>query len=451
MSARAECLGRNRALFRRAAIPVGLFCFAYITHVLSGVIASGDSRWAVPTALSILHEGNTDIDEYPELIHHHDYYWLEEVNGHWYSRFPIGVTLLSVPFVFVLDQTASFVFAHFPGFREYVRAVSPVPLPEVTILSVYWRIELLIACGFIAAAAVFVYGMARCRLEQGHALLLALLFLFCTPAWSSGSRCLGQHVGSILVLSAAIYLLLAAERRPWIVQLSALPLAFAFVVRPTNAIPILLFSLYVLLRYRKYFLPYLGWAATIAIPFFLYNLLVYKALLSPYYLPQRQLGSTSHFYEALAGVLISPGRGLFVFSPLFLFSFWGFWISGRQPTRDWLGVLCGVAILLHWLMVASFGDWWGGHSFGPRYFSDITPLFIYLIVPVLAQFRAPWTPRAKAALAAFMLCAAISAFIHFRGANSLDTWAWNREPVNVNEAPERLWDWSDPQFLRGLW
>jgi len=27
---------------------------------------------------------------------------------------------------------------------------------------------------------------------------------------------------------------------------------------------------------------------------------------------------------------------------------------------------------------------------------------------------------------------------------------WNNSPVDVDEAPGRVWDWTDPQFLRGV-
>jgi hypothetical protein len=37
--------------------------------------------------------------------------------------------------------------------------------------------------------------------------------------------------------------------------------------------------------------------------------------------------------------------------------------------------------------------------------------------------------------------------VSHRGIGSVQ---WNGEPVNVDFHPNRVWDWSDPQFLRGL-
>jgi len=44
----------------------------------------------------------------------------------------------------------------------------------------------------------------------------------------------------------------------------------------------------------------------------------------------------------------------------------------------------------------------------------------------------------------------ISFTIHFRGAHRRSAWDWNSQPVDVDVDPTRIWDWRDPQFLRGL-
>jgi hypothetical protein len=46
--------------------------------------------------------------------------------------------------------------------------------------------------------------------------------------------------------------------------------------------------------------------------------------------------------------------------------------------------------------------------------------------------------------------AALSVFINCRAATTVDVHRWNADPVDVDRQPERLWDWRDPQFLRGL-
>jgi hypothetical protein len=74
-------------------------------------------------------------------------------------------------------------------------------------------------------------------------------------------------------------------------------------------------------RNRKSWLFMLGVVPIFAL-FVTWSYAVYRAPVAPYYLPQRP-GSNSlalgrHFFEALAGNLISPGGGLFVYVPVFL-------------------------------------------------------------------------------------------------------------------------------------
>jgi uncharacterized OsmC-like protein len=38
--------------------------------------------------------------------------------------------------------------------------------------------------------------------------------------------------------------------------------------------------------------------------------------------------------------------------------------------------------------------------------------------------------------------------VHGAGANVVGTEQWNGIPANIDQHPERLWDWKDPQFLR---
>src|SRR6185295_5131919 len=40
-----------------------------------------------------------------------------------------------------------------------------------------------------------------------------------------------------------------------------------------------------------------------------------------------------------------------------------------------------------------------------------------------------------------------SVVINGLGATSQATWRWNTRPVNIDDHPERNWDWRQPQFL----
>jgi len=80
----------------------------------------------------------------------------------------------------------------------------------------------------------------------------------------------------------------------------------------------------------------------------------------------------------------------------------------------------------------------------------LSPLFVYLLIPVLEIDFRSWT-RPRAALASALVVASLVSFaMHSQGATQLACWEWNRSPEDVNVAQERLWDWRDAQFMRGL-
>jgi hypothetical protein len=78
------------------------FLFVFTVYVVSPIVTSGDSRFVVPTALSVLRHGDADIDEYSHQFNEAPWVFRTE-NGHHWNVYPIGVPLLSLPFVWALD------------------------------------------------------------------------------------------------------------------------------------------------------------------------------------------------------------------------------------------------------------------------------------------------------------------------------------------------------------
>jgi hypothetical protein len=405
-----------------------------VAHDLSPVLQSGDSRWVLHKAMSILSEGNTSLDEYSDLLGAQNDYAIEHVGGHSYDQFPVGTAIMALPFVAAMDV--------------WYRVVRHQDLREHLKRSSMWEEQRLMASFFVGLTAAFLYLIAAHRLGSvWRSLLIVFVFAFCTSAWSSASRALYQHAPSMLMLTVSLCLIVLAKSKPKLVQYAALPLAFSYVIRPTNSLSIAVLTVLVLLRYRHFFLQYLAWAALVAIPFLAFNWSVYHSLLPSYYDVQR-LGTNPHFREALAGNLISPARGLFVFSPVLLLAFLGFAIKWKERALDGLDVCLPLVIVLHWLAISSYTHWWGGYSYGPRLFTDMIPYFVFLLIPVVGKLAGPVTGRMLALASVLVVLTAISFFMHFNGAFRDTTSFWNYRPEIVDRHTERLWDWNDPQFLR---
>ncbi len=422
---------------KNRAFHVAVFLLVFIGYFSSKVITSFDSVWVIHTAMSIIREGNTNLDEYRTLVdqigpEHPEA--TENIDGHIYMSFPIGTSLMIVPILFVIDRFEAWVLS------SDLNATLQQSLPQ--------DIELFIACLIVALTEVVIFQISRLFLGPVHSFLIIFVFAFCTSAWSTASRALWQHGPSMLMLSIALYLLLLARRHPSLIQFVGIPLAFSYVVRPTNSISIVLISVYVLIQYRSFFIRYLLLSSLVVVPFLWFNFSIYHAPLSPYYLPQR-IGSNVNFGEALVGNLVSPGRGLFVLSPILLLSINGFILKLRQRL-DKLDFILLCCILLHWIAISLFPHWWGGWSFGPRFFTDMMPYFIYFLIPVATAFS-QLHGKSKAILGIYAAGLIVfSFFVNDRGANIEATTLWNRDPVNVDAQPARVWDWKDLQFLRGI-
>lgn len=404
-------------------------------------IQAPDSIWSPHVAASLIYERDPSLEEYRHWIEQREFYAAIGVNGELQSFFPIGGPILTVPQVIVLD-------AVLPELRnvtleEYLLE-NPPDDPFIQ------KLQLINASFLVALSAGIMYLIGREYLRVPYALLLAATYAFGTSAYSTASRAMWQHGPSMLMLAVALLLLVKARKRPGLIPLVGLPLAAAFIIRPTNSVSVLVITIYVLVFYRSYFLRYCLSAALLAIPFVLHNISLYGSIL-PRYFSAGRLG-TPEIGQAMAANLVSPARGVFVFSPiLFLIpaGIAGIWRKRGLEPLEWSVI--GI-ISLHWIVISSFGHWWAGHSFGSRFFADMMPFMIFLLIPFLELMQSPDESRGRRVVlnSLFVLLFIASVAIHYRGATSPATFGWNSVPINVDTAPQRVWDWSDLQFMRGL-
>jgi hypothetical protein len=157
-------------------------------------------------------------------------------------------------------------------------------------------------------------------------------------------------------------------------------------------------------------------------------------------------GVTSSFssqpWVGALGLLVSPNRGLLIFSPVFALVFAGVRRSIREFPDLRLGWL-PVASAALFVVYACYSVWWGGFTFGPRYMMDLlvplTPAAACGVEAALARRWSRWL--AGAALAWSVVVSATGAFMYPN-----DQWNATSESVDTHHA--RLWDWRDPQIVR---
>jgi hypothetical protein len=404
----------------------------FVVYALAPAKTVTDSFWVLPTAKSILAEHNADLDEYRYLPERLQRWQTSERDGHLYYDVPFGVAAVSLPFV---------------ALGTAIDAVAGTQL--TTIDATPPTLDPIIASLFTAACALVVYLLALEQLGRVKPALAAMVvFAFATPAVSTTSRALWMHGPSMLAVAITLYLLLRArsDDRTNLLTAAGAVIAAAYFIRPTNSVSVIAFTVYVVATYRRDAWRWLvGLVATSAV-FVAINLTLYGMVLQPYFRASR-LAFSSQVPEALAGNLISPARGLFVYCPFLLAGAWI--VVGKVRTRTLTSLDATLLAILagHWLAVSLFPHWWGGWSYGPRFMSDVMPLAMWFVIPAISELSSPESRRHHPALAGlFALAIVWSVLVNSLAALDSAGFAWNVEP-HIDLHPERIWDWSDAPFL----
>jgi hypothetical protein len=402
---------------------------------------------------SLIKHGSFAVDHFniPRLepaFHREDYvmngdiYQLEVINGHIYYFFPPGSSVLSTPFVALMNLFG-------------IKAVNPDGTfnhqGEITI-------ETGLAALLMAALAVIFFLTSRLLLPLSWSALVALAGALGTQVWSTASRGLWSHTWAIFLLGIIIFALLATETGRWRLRpaLLATLLAWMYFVRPNSSIFIIAISVYLFLYYRHALLLYTLTGALWLALFVLYSWHNFGHLLPSYYRANRLRFDA--FLAAFPGNLISPSRGLFIFVPVLLFVFYLLVRYYRELPLKRLVWLALIVLIFNLIAISGFSHWWGGASFGPRLSTEVVPWCVLLgILGLKGYLSAREKQGASAAslkhgleLAAGALLLSVSVFINARGALSVETWKWNEQPKDVALMYRKLWDWRQPQFLAGL-
>jgi hypothetical protein len=434
-----ETAQANSRLLRRSR--VWLFVIVLAIYGTAPIVTNGDPYLTVPTAYSVLRHGDLNLDEYhgPRIT---SYYSNVVANGHHYDYFPWTVSLFALPAVIVVSA------AHVVGIGRGVGwMIAHDHFGGLSFASGVWVTALA-----VLVMSVFTYERLNGdeRRKRRWAFIVGLAIAFGTSAFSTASRALWQHGPSILLTAAALLvlhrILSKGDSTPRGVLLGT-ALGAAYTVRPTNAVVLAVVVLWLLVARRSLLAPFATGAAAVFVPWVVVNVLSFHSVL-PAYFSAGRVGYHAHFFEAIGVNLISPARGLFVFSPIAILSVIGAIVAWRRRKLDTLLVMAAVIVVVHTLGVSGFPDhWWGGHSYGPRFMSDMIPFLLVLAVPAIAviaaEQRRAWSGLAGAALA-------VSVVANAQGAYLRAAVCWNADPADVDLKPSRVWDWGDAQVTRGI-
>lgn len=360
----------------RRALLLAALCFA-VYNVNGRMIPTNDSRPARYLPFAVLRDQRLTLEGFAEEVQAHvpGQYALTEVEGRLVSNYPILTPLLALPL-----YVPAFLYLHTTGWH-------PTELGFIAAL-----MEKIAASAIAALAMGGLYLLLRRRVEARHAALLALACAFAASTWTISSQTLWQHGAAQLVLVAAL-LAVTSERKTWTLSVAAALAALLCGVRPADLPLAAAVGLWAFWRGR-------GTTERIAVVtaalgtgglLVLLNLAAAGHPLGGYAL-HPGLAEPPQYFQGpllanLAGELVSPGKGLFVFSPWLL----ALLARARRDVRvavppedrrfDLL-LAAGIAVQL---VLFAKGDWLAGHCYGPRYATDMLPAAAWLLAPVLPR------------------------------------------------------------------
>jgi hypothetical protein len=354
------------------------------------------------------------------------------VFGHTHYIYPIGTPLLALPFVWV---------ANLLGF-DMARPADDGALQNV--LSALSVAVLLLLC----------YRLCRYWLDPPSATMITTSFVFGTIFISTMASALWSMNASILLTLGCLVLLL----KPGVADSVGRGLAIgvllgvAYICRPTIvtfAIPLLA---YMAFNSRRTLLGVLSGGGALLACFVGYSLWQYGTPLPVYYSGGRfdNLRRPLMALIALVGHVISPGRGILLWSPQLIVVFVALLLCFarlRHAPLFWFAV--GWAAV-HLALVSAWTHWWGGSSFGNRLFIDAIPALLLLTILVWYAVQTTLARQKQGLLrVSFVLFSAFGIAINSgQGLFNPATNAWHfYGDATVDQYPMMLFDWRYPQFL----
>jgi hypothetical protein len=245
--------------------------------------------------------------------------------------------------------------------------------------------EKLVASLIAAVSVSLVYILLRRRVEVDTAVLLSVAYAFGTTTWVISGQALWMH-GLAAVFVAAAMLMVTGPPAPARVVLAGFFCAMIVCNRQPDAVLAAAIGLYAL-RWsgRKVPLLLLGGLVPLGLTL-AYNIISVGSLVGAYGLLSDKAKAVFldvSPLEGVLGLLFSPMRGLFVFSPFLLFLPFLLPRILREGGTRALTILLTVGVTTQ-IVAYGFGDWRQGVSWGPRWLTDMLPILMWLLAPGIA-------------------------------------------------------------------
>ena len=295
-----------------------------------------------------------------ELFEGGDSYGIWGRDGLYYAKYDLGWSLIAAPLCFLGLVAAQFLPAFTEGYISRTAIMFLNPLLTAGTIALIFYLARQFYPTFLAATVGVVYGLG-------------------TIAWYYAKTAFSEPLVTLLLL-AAIYALYESNY-----LVAGIALAVIVLTRQTVILLVLPVLLLASIRiHREKPVSIFKPVVCLLLPLVAGQMSVwsYNAYRfgNPFEYGYRGVGWDTPFLLGLYSLLLSPGDGLLIFSPLLILGItgWFFLIKGTASEKEWAWLTLGL-ILVFLIPHALYRDWAGGGGWGPRLLLPILP---YLILPL---------------------------------------------------------------------
>jgi hypothetical protein len=414
-----------------AAVPTALLCLSN-----DRVETIGDTVMVIPTAVSLVTEGNTDLDEF----HRPGVWWyeapasdridgvsyfLKRSGGRLYASHPVGLAPLALPIVAASKLAGG-------------RLDEPI---------VQLRLEKLTAATLAGTTLGLFFLAALHLVRPAPALATTALLAVASAVFTTLGQNLWEHGGVAL---GSMALVLLEFRRPgrWGTLGQGVVCGLMPACRLTAASVLAPFGLWVLCRSPRR-AAWLAAGAVVAFaPWALYHQSVYGNPLGPSMVHAAGSNwSAAAAASGLAGVLFSPGRGMLVYQPWLVLAALAVAPGLRRRAERWSvecapagwGGVCLAAVVLDVAIVSAWHCWWGGWCWGSRLVAGVAPIGGLLCVRPVAAL---WASRRGRGVLAVVLT--VGSLAHLPAVYA-GAFRWNAR--HAADPTTAAWSWRESPFF----
>jgi len=351
-----------------APLLLGLVCFLVYNANLRQ-IGSGDTLPARYLPLILWQDGTFNLDDSVHLVAHGhpilsrknlpagaegkvtyiepSTYWMVRTRQHVLaSRYPVVTPLIVTPLYFPANIWLNI---HDWGQPQIDRFAEIMEKVSASILA--------------SIASILMYLVLHHESNK-WSIPLAMVFAFGTNTWMISSQALWQHGTGELLIALALFLVVTPSSPRRIALLGATCVLMA-VNRPPDILIAGAFILYAIWINKRNPVWLLVGAIAPLTALLCYNLQFIGHIAGGYALVKPNDNFFQSNWSGVAGLLISPTRGLLVFSPFLVFVPMGLIQRLRSPNLKLLAAILSVTVIIQTLGYSQ-GNWRAGVSWGPR-------------------------------------------------------------------------------------